>query len=116
MQITALQKPEIAERPKLDSLTALVVDDERSIRESLEAYLYHLGISSIATAPNGKVALEALDHQRFDYLFMDLMMPEMSGMELLKNLNGKKRTPEKDSRKDAALRHYRHPLQNQPIR
>ncbi len=91
MQITALQKPEIEIRPGLYSLKALVVDDERSIRESLEAYLYHLGISNVVTAGNGKVALEVLDHQRFDYLFMDLMMPEMSGMELLKNLNGKKR-------------------------
>jgi response regulator RpfG family c-di-GMP phosphodiesterase len=91
VQITSIQRTEIEIRPGLESLKALVVDDEASIRKSLEAFLYHLGISSVATARNGKAALEALDHARFDYLFMDLMMPEMSGMEVLKNLNGNRR-------------------------
>jgi len=91
VQITALKRPEIETSPGLESLKALVVDDEAGIRESLESYLYHLGVSSVVTAQNGKVALEALEHEVFDYLFVDLMMPEMSGMEVLKNLKGNKR-------------------------
>jgi putative nucleotidyltransferase with HDIG domain len=74
-------------KPDLDSLSVLVVDDEPSIREALEIYLNQIGIGHVTTAQNGIMALEALIKQHYDYVFMDLMMPKMGGMEVLKNLS-----------------------------
>lgn len=87
MQIEAAARSNVEIRGDLESLKVLVVDDEASIREALESYLYHLGISTVHTAQNGKIALEALKAEKFDYLFMDLMMPEMDGMELLERMD-----------------------------
>jgi len=33
--------------------------------------------------------IEALSHGEYDYIFIDLMMPEMGGMEVLKHLDDK---------------------------
>lgn len=87
MQVEAAARSEIEIHGDLGSLKVLVVDDEASIREALESYLYHLGIQTVHTARNGKIALETLNTEKYDYLFMDLMMPEMDGMELLQNLD-----------------------------
>jgi putative nucleotidyltransferase with HDIG domain len=69
----------------------LVVDDEPAIRDSLAAFLGHLGIVQVHTAGDGKIALETLAREHFDYVFMDLNMPEMGGMEVLQNLGEGKR-------------------------
>lgn len=87
MQIQAVTKPEVETRGAAESVKVLVVDDETSIRDTLESYLSHLGIPTVHTAQNGKIALEALNADKYDYLFMDLMMPEMDGLELLNNLD-----------------------------
>jgi len=87
VQIEAVARSEVENRGDLGSPKVLVVDDEASIREALETYLHHLGISVVHTAQNGKIALEVLNSEKYDYLFMDLMMPEMDGMELLQNLD-----------------------------
>jgi len=68
-------------------LKVLVVDDEAIIRETLASYLNFLGVSEIHSASNGKEATLLLVHESYDYVFMDLMMPEMGGMEVLKELN-----------------------------
>jgi len=87
VQNEAAARSEVEIRGDLGSPKVLVVDDEASIREALETYLNHLGISVVHTAQNGKIALEILNSEKHDYLFMDLMMPEMDGMELLQNLD-----------------------------
>lgn len=87
MQIETVQTPGVAFREALESLKVLVVDDEPAIRELLETYLHHLGIYEVHTARNGRAALAALTSRKYDYLFMDLMMPEMNGIEVMKNLN-----------------------------
>lgn len=93
MQDAAFSGFEITESPSLDSLSVLIVDDEPPIRDTLAAFLGHLGVLQVQTAKNGKDALEALGSGHFDYAFMDLMMPEMGGMEVLQNLSaGGKRT------------------------
>jgi len=73
--------------PELGALSVLVVDDEDLIRETLSAYLYRLGIRHVDTAADGKKAVQAIETMTYDYIFMDLMMPEMDGMEVLSYLN-----------------------------
>ncbi len=60
----------------------LVVDDEENIRFMLELHLGREGYE-VVTAENGKAALDALAAGDFDFVLTDLVMPGMSGVELL---------------------------------
>lgn len=62
----------------------LVVDDEIVIRELLSDILMDEGFK-VETAPNGHAALERLrDRADIVVLFTDIMMPEMDGIELIR--------------------------------
>lgn len=87
MQTALIRQIEIEDDTDLSPLSVLVVDDETAIRETLKDYLQHLGVCRIQTAENGKRAIEAMHHTHFDFVFMDLMMPEMGGMELIERLS-----------------------------
>jgi len=71
----------------------LVVDDDYYIRKMLTQFLTIRGYSPL-TASNGKRALEVLSKQRVDIVLTDVRMPEMDGMQLLKEV--KKKYPELD--------------------
>lgn len=60
----------------------LIVEDEESIAAIEKAYLEKAGFS-VDTAKEGKEALSMIDQKRPDLLVLDLMLPEMSGEELL---------------------------------
>ena len=63
----------------------LLVDDDIDLRGILHRFLERSGFS-VATAGNGREALECLGIQRFDLLLTDLMMPEISGIELIQTV------------------------------
>lgn len=65
----------------------LVVDDEPGIREMLQRHFRFLGFE-VDTAENGKIALEHLERERFDVVISDIMMPEMTGPEMLRKIRG----------------------------
>lgn len=67
------------------NIQMLVVDDEQNIREMISRHFRYLGYSVI-TAANGKEALDLLNKERIEVLISDIMMPEMNGVELLKNI------------------------------
>jgi len=71
---------------ELDSLRILVVDDEPTICETLQLYFQHLGVHNTDSAHDGKRALEYLGNQSYDYVFLDIMLPGMTGLEVLKTL------------------------------
>lgn len=60
----------------------LLVDDESSITELLSRWLAAEGYEC-ATADNGETALKLLHATEFDLMISDIMMPGMSGMDLL---------------------------------
>jgi DNA-binding NtrC family response regulator len=60
----------------------LVVDDELVIRESLHGWLKKSGYQ-VDTAEGGSAALAMLEKTSYDLLFLDIMMPVMSGIEVL---------------------------------
>ena len=64
----------------------LVVDDEFSVRSSLKAWLQEEGYT-VDVAAGGKEALGKLAEQDWDIYFIDLMMPDMSGLELQRKIN-----------------------------
>src|SRR6185369_16994624 len=63
--------------------TLLVVDDEPSNLESLERIFAREGLI-VVVAPDGKEGLEVLRKRRIDVCLTDLMMPGVSGVDLLK--------------------------------
>ncbi|KAA3614509.1 MAG: sigma-54-dependent Fis family transcriptional regulator [Planctomycetota bacterium] len=66
----------------LQSLRVLVVDDEDDIRLGLKKLLASIGIAA-REAASGEQALQLFHQQRADLVLTDLMMPGMSGAELL---------------------------------
>ena len=60
----------------------LIIDDEPSIRESLETLLILEGFD-VTMAPDGKKGLETLARNEFDLLLLDLALPGESGIDLL---------------------------------
>jgi two-component system KDP operon response regulator KdpE len=63
----------------------LVVDDEERILNFLSAKLKASGYE-VLTAPNGVIGLEQAQAQEPDLVVLDLLMPKMGGLEMLKQL------------------------------
>jgi two-component system response regulator AtoC len=63
----------------------LVVDDEEAIRRIFQDYFTMLGYQ-VVTAASGRDALSKFVPGEFDCVLSDLLMPEMDGMEFLKQL------------------------------
>ena len=61
----------------------LIVDDEIDVVSTLQGYLSETGYKTLGCT-SAKGALESLKKHDFDILLIDLAMPEMSGIELLK--------------------------------
>jgi len=67
----------------------LLVDDEPNIIELAQLYLKREGYR-IITASNGKAALNAVEKERPALMVLDVMMPEVDGLEVCRTLRGKK--------------------------
>lgn len=63
----------------------LIVDDEKNIRLTMSQSLESLAIP-METAVNGEEALRKLQEKRFGLVFLDLKMPGMDGMEVLRRI------------------------------
>ncbi len=63
----------------------LIVDDERSIRNSLKEIL-EMEDYQVDTAENGTVACEKAEKEKYDAIFCDIKMPGMDGTEVLQKL------------------------------
>ena len=64
----------------------LIVDDEEAIRHSLGEILKLEGYA-VATAESGEAAVEAIQKQPYDLMLLDIRMPGMDGIEVLKFTN-----------------------------
>jgi DNA-binding NtrC family response regulator len=63
----------------------LVVDDDEQIRSLLVEYFQFLGYE-VTTAANGAEALGKLSQYVYDCIISDLVMPDIDGLELLKQV------------------------------
>jgi len=63
----------------------LVVEDDRTLRQALTFNLTREGFE-VTSAPDGEAALVAARNQRLDLILLDLMLPAMSGLEVLRVL------------------------------
>ena len=62
----------------------LIVDDEEGIRTSLRDFLTKRFECDVVEADNGQQALDLLRKGKFDLIFLDIRMPGISGMDVIK--------------------------------
>ncbi|HAC15993.1 MAG TPA: DNA-binding response regulator [Bacteroidetes bacterium] len=68
-------------------MKCLVVDDEPIAREILESYITDMpGLSLVGSCNSALQAMEVLKKQSVDLMFLDVNMPRLSGIELLRTL------------------------------
>lgn len=66
----------------------LIVDDEASLRQTLARILQRAGFEVTSTA-TGVEGLALLSQHPFDLVYLDIRMPDMSGLEVLKTIHTK---------------------------
>lgn len=70
-----------------DPIRVLIVDDMVTYRKIVSDVLASLpGVEVVGTAANGKIALQKIEQLRPDLLTLDLEMPEIDGLDVLRHL------------------------------
>lgn len=72
--------------PELIGLKVLVVEDDPQMARAVELILGSRGCK-VSVAPTAQYALDLLVNQRFDLILLDVMLMEMDGYELLREMN-----------------------------
>ena len=85
----ATAAPPLAERLPL---RILLVDDNDINQKVAARILQQIGYQPDLVA-NGRKAIEALDQKSYDLVFMDVMMPEMGGVEATQSIRARQKTP-----------------------
>ncbi len=78
-------------KPKMKK-KVLVVDDEKDIVDILKYNLERENEFEVYTAKDGKDALELIEHVTPDLILLDIMMPEVNGFEVCKQLKNNPET------------------------
>ena len=81
-------EPEMETPPTLENLKILVAEDVRLNQLLIKILLEDLGVE-VELADNGKIAIEKLENNHYDIIFMDLHMPEMNGFEATEHIRTK---------------------------
>jgi PAS domain S-box-containing protein len=74
---------------KMNTKTVLIVDDDKVIREQLEKELARNFFRTLLAA-DGKTALETFSEEEIDILLLDVKLPDMDGLEVLKKVKEEK--------------------------
>ena len=71
--------------------TAIVAEDEPILRQQLEAKLAKLWpeLEIVASVEDGAAAMDALEERMPDLLFLDIQMPEVTGVEVARHIAGR---------------------------
>jgi CheY-like chemotaxis protein len=69
----------------------LLVEDDRFLRRACEKSLQQQGFT-VSTAPDGEEALRAIHADPPDIILLDLLMPKVSGFEVLKDIRSDEKT------------------------
>jgi two-component system nitrogen regulation response regulator NtrX len=76
----------------LSKAKVLIIDDEEAIRSSLKMILEYEGYECVLAA-NGEAGLKIAERESPDLVFLDIKMPQMDGMEVLKRLKAADGSP-----------------------
>lgn len=103
----------------MDINTVVVVDDEMMVREVTSASLMGMGFK-VTKAKNGTQGLEKIRSEKPDLIFLDYMMPDLTGFEVAAELqkdpelakipivmiSGKAESTDIQKAKDYGIEHY----------
>lgn len=64
----------------------LIVDDERTALRTVARILKRHGLRDVETCDNGRDAIERLKEKRYDIALLDLIMPEIDGLQILEEV------------------------------
>ncbi len=86
--IEGRERPDAPPRPEPDEKSAkiLMVDDEPTTLEILEIFLQAEGYENLIQLNDSTRALETVAEERPDLVLLDVMMPEIGGLEILRAL------------------------------
>lgn len=73
-------------------MRCLVVDDEPLARQLIESYIHRVdGLSLVKSCSNAVEAFTIIQQQQIDLVFLDIQMPQITGIDLLKTLKQRPR-------------------------
>ena len=75
-------------KEKVKNLKILYSEDEEEMRVGTELFLNKF-FTYVNTANDGQQGLEKFKNNKYDVIFTDIMMPNMDGLEMLKNMKEK---------------------------
>jgi DNA-binding LytR/AlgR family response regulator len=70
----------------VNNLRCLIIDDEPLAIDVIENYLQRLNVTSISRCENAIEAFKLISNQPFDLVFLDIEMPMLTGLDLLKSI------------------------------
>jgi DNA-binding response OmpR family regulator len=70
---------------RANGTAVLVVDDEPTVREVVANYLRRDG-HAVTEAADGAAAVELVERERFDLVVLDMMLPGVNGLEILRRI------------------------------
>ncbi|MEO0349444.1 MAG: response regulator [Cyanobacteria bacterium P01_A01_bin.15] len=70
----------------------LIIDDEEDIRDVAQVALETIGGWRVSTASNGPDGLGQLQTQPYDAVLLDVMMPDMDGIEVFRQIRANPQT------------------------
>ncbi len=73
--------PCVATDPVKDAGLNILLAEDNAVNQLLMVRLLQKRGHRVVVAGNGKLALDAMEHERFDLVLMDVQMPELDGLE-----------------------------------
>ena len=77
----------------IKELNVLVTDDSLTQRQYAQDLCREMGVAQLLGAANGMDALQILEHEAIDVVLIDLEMPVMDGVELIRAIAQKNYRP-----------------------
>jgi DNA-binding response OmpR family regulator len=74
------------------SVRVLLIDDDRRLQELLKTFLEQNGVAVVG-APDGTAGLQLLNAGTFDAVLLDVMMPGIDGLEVVRRIRAKSTVP-----------------------
>jgi two-component system chemotaxis response regulator CheY len=79
-------------KPEINlNMKVLVVDDFATMRKIVRNILKQIGFTNIVEADDGAAAMSIIKSDKIDFVVTDWNMPNMSGLDLLKNIRAEEK-------------------------